>query len=284
MTPTAAWGRALDEGRVAVKNLKWAACLGIVVAAFGTGVPAFAAQSQDLQATTVTVTSSKPTALTGAELTFRAMITPNLIAPRTHITGTVTWTITGSDSTTVPCQKSSVVTVKNSGRVSCRVNKALLQAEASSYTVQASYSGDSNFAPGVGTLSQTVTIKQPNMIIRFPEGPSNGGPSIVTATVTGGVGSPLLTGNVIFSIASNVATACTNGSTVPHSTAKSIALGSDGSNANVATCQLPAGWITVPPSSNADKHPKTRWTITATFEGNGNFLSVFERAKRGVLR
>jgi hypothetical protein len=248
-----------------VKNLKWAACLGIVVATIGTGVPAFAAQSQDLQATTVTITSTKPTALTGAELNFRAAITPNLIAPRTHITGTVTWTITGSDASTVPCQKTSTPTVKNSGVVSCRVNKALLQAAASPYTVDASYSGDSNFAPGSGTLTQTVGIKQPNMIIRLPVGPSNGGPSTVTATVSAGVGSPLLTGSVIFSIASNVVTACTNGSAVPHSAAKSVALGSDGSNANVATCQLPAGWITVPASSNSDKHPKTRWTITATW-------------------
>jgi len=266
-----------------VKNLKWAACLGIVVAAVGTGVPAFAAQSQDLQATTVTVTASKLTASTGTEVNFRAAITPNLISPNTHITGTVTWTITGSDASTVPCGKSTTA-VKNSGVVSCRVNKAVFQAAASPYTVTASYSGDSNFASGVGTYSQTVAIKQPNMIIRLPVGPSNGGPSTVTATVSGGVGSPLLTGNVIFSISSNVAAACTNGSAVPHSAAKSVALGSGGSNANVATCQLPAGWITVPASSPINKHPKTRWTITATFEGNGNFLSVFQRARSGWLR
>jgi hypothetical protein len=269
-----------------VKNLKWAACLGIAVAALGTVAPAVAAQAQDLQATTVTVTSSKPTASTGTQVNFRAVITPNLIAPNTHISGTVTWTITGSDESTVPCGRSTTV-VKSSGAVFCLVNRGVLQAASSPYTVKASYSGDgSNFAPGVGTLTQTIGINQPSLTIRLPVGPSNGGPSTVTATATvsGGVGTPLLTGNVIFSISSNVSTACTNGSAVPRSAAKSVALGSDGSNANVATCQLPAGWITVPSATPTRRHPRTRWTITATFEGNGNFQSVFERARSGWLR
>ena len=86
---------------------------------------------------------------------------------------------------------------------------------------------------------------------------------------------------MIFSISSNTSTGCTNGTAVPHSAAKSIALGSNGSNANVATCQLPAGWITVPSATPDRRHPSTRWTITATFEGNGNFQSVFEKARRG---
>jgi hypothetical protein len=268
---------------LSVKNLKWAACLGIVVAALGTAAPAVAAQSQDLQATTVTVTSSRPTASTGSEVTFRAAITPNLIAPNTHITGTVTWTITGSDASTVSCGRSTTV-VKNSGSVFCRVNRAVLQSAASPYTVTASYSGDANFASDVGTFSQTIGIQQPSLMIRLPVGPSNGGPSTVTATVSGGAGTPLLTGNVIFSISSNTSTGCTNGTAVPHSAAKSIALGSNGSNANVATCQLPAGWITVPSATPDRRHPSTRWTITATFEGNGNFQSVFEKARRGSLR
>ena len=283
MTTTAAWGHAHNEECVSVKNLKWAACLGIVAAALATAAPAMAAQSQDLQATTMTVTSSKPTASTGSEVNFRALIAPTVIAPNTHITGTVTWTITGSDESTVACGRSTTI-VKNNGSVFCRVNRAVLQAAASPYTVTASYSGDSNFAPIVGTLNQTVGAKQPGLLIRLPVGPSNGGPSTVTATVSAGVGTPLLTGNVIFSISSNTSTACTNGTPVPHSSAMSVALGSDGSNPNVATCQLPAGWITVPTATPARRHPRTRWTITATFEGNGNFQSVFERARSGWLR
>lgn len=266
-----------------MKKLLLAASLGIMVGSVAMSGSAFAAQGAASQTTSVTITSSKSGATTGSLVAFHAAITPVVIAPNIHITGTVAWTITGSDGSTVACNKST--NVHGSGRVLCIVNAAQLQAAASPYAVVASYSGDANFAPSSATFSQVVASKQPGLFLHWITPPSNGGASVVSVKIKAGTGTRLVAGNVVFSIASDAVAVCTNGTAVPRSPgAMSVALGSDGSAFNEATCSLPAGWITVPSATNHNAHPKTRWYVTATYVGTTNFGAVYQRVLHGTLR
>ncbi len=148
-----------------MNNVIRRACLGAAVASVGLttiliSAPAGAISTSPSQGTTMTVTSSRPdatTALTGSSVTFRAQLAPTIVPPRVHITGTVAWTVTGNDGSTITCGKTTPL--RNNGRVTCKVGPGQIQASASPYTVTASYSGDANFQASSGTFSQTVGLR-----------------------------------------------------------------------------------------------------------------------------
>jgi hypothetical protein len=257
--------------------------------AVGVGGTAFAAQSNDAQATTITVTSSKMSpkvASTGSAVTFRAQVTPNLIAPKTHITGTVAWTITGSDGSTVACNQ--VSRFANSGKSTCIVKGNQLLASASPYTATAAYSGDANFAPISGSFSQPVVAKTTSLRIHWGMPPTSDAPGSVTVAVTGGTATKLLGGTVYFSVTGTGSTSlvsCSNGTPVPHAGAtRSFVLGSNGDASNQATCTLPAGWLVLQGTAPGRHHPKAFWTVTVTYLGNPNFSQVIQRQFRGSIR
>jgi hypothetical protein len=60
-------------------------------------------------------------------------------------------------------------------------------------------------------------------------------------------------------------------------------LGSNGDANNVASCEVPAGWLTVPQPSSDVRHPKADWGVTVSFQGDPNFGSVIERGFRGDI-
>jgi hypothetical protein len=257
--------------------------------AVGMGGTAFAAQSNDAQATTVTITSSKMSpkvAYTGSTVTFRAQVSPNLIAPKTHITGTVAWTITGNDGSSVSCAK--VSRFANAGKSTCIVKGNQLLASDSPYTATAAYSGDANFAPITGSFSQPVMPKTSSLRIHWSSPPASDTATSVTVAVKGGTATSLLGGTVYFSVTgtgSTMLVSCTNGTPVPHSGAtRSFVLGSNGDAANEATCMLPAGWLVLKGTAPGRHHPKAFWSVTVSYLGNSNFTQVIQRQFRGSIR
>jgi large repetitive protein len=289
MTANGGVGTRPNQGMGAVKNLLRAACLGVVVLAVGMGGTAFAAQSNDALSTSVAITSSKMSpkvAYTGSSVTFRAQVSPNLIAPKTHITGTVAWTITGSDGSAVTCAKT--YRFANPGRSTCIVKGGQLLASASPYTVTATYSGDANFATSTTSFSQPVVPKTSTLRIHFSSPPASDTATSVTVAVKGGTATSLLGGTVYFSVTGTGSTSivsCTNGTTVPHSGAtKSFVLGSNGDPSNEATCTLPAGWLILQGVAPGRHHPKAFWSVTVSYLGNTNFTQVIQRQFRGSIR
>lgn len=257
--------------------------------AVGVGGTAFAAQSNDAQATSVAITSSKVSpkvAYTGSPVTFRAQVTPNLIAPKTHITGTVGWTITGSDGSVVTCAR--VYRFANAGRSTCLVGGGQLLASDSPYTVSAAYSGDANFAPVTGSITQTVAPKPSKLSIRFSSPPASDAATAVTVTVKGGTATDLVAGTVYFSVTGTGSTSlvsCSNGTPVPHAgTTRSFVLGSDGGAGNQATCTLPAGWLVLQGTAPGRHHPKAFWSVTVSYLNSTNFTQVIQRQFRGSIR
>ena len=91
------------------------------------------------------------------------------------------------------------------------------------------------------------------------------------ATVSSGPGSAAVTGNVTFAVAASFS-------------AKGVKPFCEGTNPSPsanntqplvngkATCVLPAGWFAVQPKSSTNTHPKSRWTISASYVGNASFL------------
>jgi hypothetical protein len=240
------------------------------------------------ESTTVTVTSSKASpavASTGSGVTFRAQVEPNLILPNTHITGTIDWTVVGNDGSTLTCAR--VLALRNSGRSSCIIAPGQLLAGASEYTATASYTGDTNFAPSSGFVTQAVNPKATSLLIRWESAPTSGAGGTVSATLRGGRATGLITGAIVFVVTGTDSrpTTCLNGSPVPHNpVAWSVALGSGGSPSNVAVCTVPAGWLVLPSAAPGLKHPKAFWTVTATYVGNDNFGGVIEKYRHGSIR
>jgi hypothetical protein len=92
----------------------------------------------------------------GHPVVFSATIAPQ--PPSTGLpTGTVTWTITGSDSSVVVCSNGSTVNVNKRTLVEqCKVPQAVLMSAGSPYSVTATYSGDGSYSESDGTFSQVV--------------------------------------------------------------------------------------------------------------------------------
>jgi hypothetical protein len=216
----------------------------------------------------MTITPKQATIVSGQLATFKAVITPNKVG-KSGISGSVTWTIAGSDGSSLSC--SSTNKFGSSGVSLCKVDKAILLAAGSPYTVTAAYGGDANFAPVTQSIPYTVTVATTRMTIKYSPKPQSSVSTTIVATVKSGPGSAAVTGNVTFAVAASFAAKgvkpfCEGTNPVPSANNTQPLVNGK------ATCVLPAGWLAVQPSSSANKHPKTRWTISASYGGNTSFL------------
>jgi hypothetical protein len=253
-----------------MKNLLRAASLAIVILTMGLAVPAFAAGST---MTTTAVVATKPSIYSGQPEVFKATVAPTKVG-MTKITGSITWTVTGQDGTVIPCTVAT--TMGSNGKSECKMAKATLLSGDSPYTVTAAYSGDTNFANSSNTITQSVSIANTRVRIVIASRPTSGASTTVVATVKGGTGSSAISGSVTFAAAASpkgAAPYCEGSATpITENDTQPIVNGS-------ATCTLPAGWFVVPAPSNANPHPKTTWSVSASYNGNGSFTSSTSNRK-----
>ncbi|WP_327188694.1 Ig-like domain-containing protein [Streptomyces xinghaiensis] len=139
--------------------------------------------------TTTTLSSSPDPSSVGQPVVFTAAVTAD--APGSGIpTGTVTFTISGHGTTTVP--------VDTDGTAHLTVNTL----PAGAQTATATYNGDTNYTPSTGTDTQQVLPAQTTTTVTSSPDPSAlGSPVTVIATVTTdppASGTP--TGSVVFTI------------------------------------------------------------------------------------
>ncbi len=193
----------------------------------------------------------------GAKVSFVAVVTP---ARAPTATGSITFTINGSDGSTPSCMSGNTVPVAG-GKGKCIVPAGTLLATGSTYSVTASYSGDNNYAGSTNTITQTVSPVEVHIFIKFVIKPTNGGAAEFAAQVKGPKGVQL-PGDVLFAVASSTKGkhVCAGGPAQPVVD-------------NVATCNLPEGWIVVPSPTGSNKYPKAHWAISALYVGNPNYLS-----------
>lgn len=262
-------GSALGGKMIRSRLRKFAIVAGAgAVATVGTlALNPFSASAVEVPATTTTVVG--PTTLTtGHAATFTATIAPfkTPTTPVVKATGTVTFTITGSDASTVNCTNTPALSGK--GRSTCRVAAGGLLSAAAPYSVTAAYSGDggTNFGPSSDTISQAVTAATAHVKLTVDAKPISGSASTFTATVTGR-GGALPTGLVEFTVASD-------GTPAKRTCANSAKFNTEILSPNSGTppvaqavCSLPAGWLKT--ASSADPHPS--WTVVAQYQGDGNF-------------
>jgi hypothetical protein len=224
-----------------------------------------AADAVGTKASTVTVTSSSP-AETGAPITFTAMVAHNATVP----TGTVTFTITGTDSSTPGCDggSNSLMLVPNPSApgsiAQCTISAGLL-ASASPYFVVADYSGDATFAPSEGTLSKVIHKAVTSTAVTSSSTPTvTGQPVTFSATVNPvSPATGLPTGSVMFGITGN------DGSTPSCDGGNTVAL-----SGNVAQCTLSGGLL-------ASGSP---FTVAATYLGDSNYATSTGTTSQGVAR
>jgi large repetitive protein len=228
--------------------------------------------SADGQTATTTTVKAPAKVTTGHAVTFIAAISPPKTGtgPVVKATGSVTFTIVGSDSSTVSCTGGNSPTLNGKGDAVCKVASASLLASASPYTVTAAYGGDDNFASSTGTLTQTISAATSHLKLTYDAKPTSGSATTFTATVTGGNGS-LPTGSVQFAVSSTPAPG--NASLLKCTGGNSEALSNNAATppAMTATCALNAKWFKVPAATKSDTHPVATWTVTASYKGDANF-------------
>ena len=266
------------------KNAAVVAGASVLVAISSLAIVPLAAGAQATDVGTMTtVTVSPPSTRTGAAVSIVARVHP-VTTDATVITGTVTFTITGHNSSTVNCHVSDTVTVKH-GKATCKVPVEELQAEASPYSIAGTYSGDSpNYTGSSGTASETVIAANVQMKLKASPKVSNGSGNTFIATLKSGAAGSLLAGNVRFGVTSPYPTRprwLTCGATQT-STGSDIRPVAVSGNVGTATCVLHAGWFTVPPPTHTEKHGTATYGVTAVYLGNGNFNSK-QKTKSGTL-
>ena len=76
-----------------------------------------------------------------------------------------------------------------------------------------------------------------------------------------------------------------NGSWVTHAHKTAIVASNNTKTlvAQVATCSVPAGWMTVPNATKANPKPQDGWSVVATYNGNSSFFSS-SASKRGTAK
>ncbi len=272
------------------KHVAMAAGATVLLAAASLAVIPLVASAQGSGTTSTTVVAHPASTVTGHPLTIVAKVVPvtgvsdtvsgRVMAFRAHKaaraatgnasvpTGTITFLITGSDSSTIPCKVSNVVTIKHSGKAVCHVAAEELLSAASPYTIQASYSGDDNFAVSVGTTTETVAKAKTKVIIRKDSKPTSGSGNTFTAVIRGGPGGSDLGGVVVFSVSdtpsqNKALRTCAGGDVQPVAVTGNI---------GTATCVLQPGWFIVPNPTHQTPHPHGAWNVTGSYSGTRNFL------------
>jgi hypothetical protein len=138
--------------------------------------------------TTTTVTSSSPTVVQGGGATVTAQITPAQMGPA-PVTGQVAFTVNGQYLTSAPVANSQAQISIGFGTVGA-------------IPVQAAYSGDPNYNPSSGTLTETVTATPTFLLATNPPtitvvSPGQSGSTMLTFTGQNGLtGSATLTSAV----------------------------------------------------------------------------------------
>ena len=223
--------------------------------------------------TSTSVTATPSATTTGKPVSIKATVTA-VTTNANVITGTVTFSITGSNSSTVNCTGGDAVPVSH-GSATCKVGFEQLQAVDSPYAISATYSGDSNYSGSTGNASETVTPTKTRGKMKVSPKVNSGTANVFTLTVKtrpAAAGS-LLSGNVRFTVAGTNAnkSKCAGGDLQPLAVS---------GNVGTAECSLPSGWFRVPAPTKTEKHPVARYNVTGVYLGNGNFLSS-QKSKQG---
>jgi hypothetical protein len=228
---------------------------------------------------TATVTAATPVATTRATRGFQAFRLPKAATGNTPVpSGTVTFSVAGSNATSLTCKGGDTKTLSPSGSATCKIAPVQAQAEASPYDVTADYMGDDNYATSSGSTDETVTKATSKTRLKVRPKVTNGSANTFTAKISAGRAGPLLAGYVAFAVSSNPATSshlrkCAGGDVQPISV--------NGKHAT-ATCVLSAGWFVAPKKTKTDPHPHGTYQVTATYEGNGNFTSSVHSKSGGA--
>jgi len=200
--------------------------------------------------TTVVGPSTAPTVNQPA--TFKATITPT-ISGSTNPTGTVTFSYTSTGVTT-PVNLCAPVTVSTTASVTTAQCTSALPATGS-YTVTATYNGDNNFATSSGTTPETVSKTATGVgLSSVPTASSVNQVVSYTAVINPAYTGTLPTGTVTFTDTLSSTTMC------------------------ILTVSATG---TVPACNYAFPTAATH-TVTATYSGDGNFLT-FTTSALGIV-
>ena len=256
------------------------AVIGVGAAAAATLAPlAFLASGASATAggtgTTTTVTGPASVA-TGQAATFTATVALTGTGPAAKPTGTVTFAITGSDASTVSCTDGTdnAVTLTRKDKAQCKVPAGTLQHSSSTYSVVATYSGDTNYAGSSGSLAAPLVVSAAKATVHLvvsPKPTSTSG-TTATATVTAGKAGSQLGGTVLFLVTDNPSAKakllkCSGGDSQPLAVSNGV---------GTAVCNLSAGWFPGPSSSV----PRATWSIEAGYSGTEN-IAGNETTKNG---
>ncbi len=281
------------------KTLLGVAVMTVLVATVCVGAPAFGAPVAHTRAvhtravhtratratvagvarvgTTTTVTTLNPTVASGAAARFLAQVTPTAVSPA-KITGAVNWQLRNSHGKQVDCSRIS--TFRRTGQSICAIDRGVLRGNGSPISVVAVYTGSSSYKGSSGTATQIVIARGTRMSISFPNPPTSGAGTEVVATAVGGSGTAMVLGHTTFIVISGrsrrgVSANCigTKSPATANNTKPVLA--------GQATCWLPAGWLVLP--KKAGLPPFTKWSITATYDGNGSF-GPSTSTRRGTIR
>jgi len=267
-----------------------AAGASVLMAAASLAIVPLVASAQGTT-TSTSVTAKPSSTVTGAPITLKATVVPvtgdaSTVRHATHRaatpnagvpTGTVMFTITASNGKpAVTCKTANPAPLKHSGHASCVVGAGQLQAEGSPYTINAIYSGDSNFAGSTGTTTEVVGRARTHVKLKVgPSRPVAGSPNAVTATVKARGGNGLETGTITFSVSSvpiTGKTKCTNDNGSGHPAQYDTQPLAVSGNVATAVCDLQPGWFEVSRPTNKNPHSHGAWNVSGSYSGDGNFL------------
>ncbi len=203
------------------------------------------------KSTTTTVTATTAPVVTGESITFTATVTRLNQTP----TGTVTFDITGADSSTPVCGGGDTIALgpaSPGSSAQCTIGAGLF-ADASPYSVSAVYSGDANYTASTGTLSEAIYKGRTTTSLTSASNPTvTGQPVTFTAVVapnSPSTGMP--TGMVTFSITGTggASIACDAGDTQPLD------------SSDMAQCSVGAGLLAA----------NSTYAVTASYSGDTNY-------------
>jgi hypothetical protein len=235
-------------------------------------------------AVTTTTTVTAPAATTGHAVKFTAKVSPSKTtsAPVTKATGNVTFTITGSNSSSVPCVGKNPAPITTTGRAFCKVASGALTASDSPYSVTATYSGGNGFGGSTGNMTETIGLAPTVVKVTDDGPPATHTASTFTATVSGSSAAGAPTGTVTF-----IVTAKPHGKLVcqaPGGKTQPLEATDSTPPQMAATCTLPTNWLKLKKATKSDPNPQNSWTVTAIYNGNGSYAAGSYGTKSGIAK